>query len=401
MKKSILFTLAALIFSVFNSQASDYKAGKRVVVNETQDENIYIAGKEIVVNAVVNGDLIVAGGEVQINNDIRDDATIVGGEIQVMGVAGSDLRVFGGEILITKDVHGDLVITGGEVEIAEGVTIWGDLVVAGGEVESYGLVKGSVKAAGGEIDLGGVIEGELDLVGGEVELYATVNGASAISAQMLHLGRNAQFFSDVRYWSKDGHSDFEDHMMNDAQARFDSSLKKEFNFEFNMKKAIWSFAIFRILSGIALISLLVAVFGRFFAKNAGGVRDQMGSYLGAGLLMYFGLPLASAIAFGTVIGIPLGVVGMSLFIIVLVVANALTAVVAAYELREHRKENWNTGAMIGISIGLFVALRILSMIPVGGGLVNFALSAVAIGYVVKNIRKKRNNTEVHSSEEIV
>lgn len=398
MKRSILLLCAAFLGIFSQLQASDYQAGKKVIITEAQTGNTYIAGGEVVINAIINGDLIVAGGSVEVNDSIREDAIITGGEITIMGVAGDDLRVFGGEIRIAKDVYGDLVITGGEVKIEEGVTIWGDLILAGGEVTSYGTIKGNVKVAGGEIRLGGQIDGNLDVVGGELRLNGTVTGISSISAQSLQLGDQAQFYNTVRYWNREGEVSFDDHLMNSADVTFDESLKKEFNFEFDMKKAIWTFTLFRIFSGLVLISLLVLLMGRFFKKNAGGVREHMGKYLGAGLLLFFGLPLASAVAFGTIIGIPLGVVGMSLFVVLLVIANALTAVVAAYEIREYRRENWGPGAMIGISVVLFIALRMLDLVPVAGSFVNFALSAIAVGYVLKVIRKKNNQSEPQAED---
>ena len=400
MKRSILILCAAFLGLFSQAQATDYKAGEKVIITEQQSGNTYIAGAEVVINAIINGDLIVAGGTIEVNDSIREDAIIAGGEITIMGVAGDDLRVFGGEIRIANDVYGDLVVTGGEVRIEEGVTIWGDLILVGGEVRSYGNIKGDVKAAGGEIALGGQIDGNLDMVGGELRLSATVNGISSISAQMLHLKNEAKFFNDVRYWSNDGQVDFDDHLMNNAEADYDDSLKKEFNFDFDMKKAIWTFTLFRIFTGLVLINLLVLLMGRFFKKNAGGVRDHMGNYLGLGLLLFFGLPFASVLAFATIIGIPLGVVGMSLFVIILVLANALTAVVAAYEIREYRSEDWGVGAMIAISVGLFIALRMLDLVPVAGSFVNFALSAIAVGYVLKMLRKKDKDS-ASNAEEIV
>jgi hypothetical protein len=399
MKRSIIMLFAAMLGLFTQVQASDYKAGEKVNITEQQDDNTYVAGGEVFINAIIKGDLIVAGGEVEVNDSINEDATIAGGEIIVSGVIGDDLRVFGGEIRISKDVYGDLIVTGGEVVIEASVTVWGDLILAGGEVTSYATVKGDVKAAGGEMDLGGQIDGQLDIVGGELNLYATVNGISSISAQNLNLYPEARFNSDVRYWSNEGKVDFENYLAEGASATFDEDLKKEFNFEFDMKKAMWTFTLFRIFSGLVLISLLVALVGRFFRRNAGSVKDHMGKYLGAGLLLFLGLPILSMVAFGTVIGIPLGVVGISFFVILLVMANALTAVVAAYEIREYRRENWGPGVMIAISAALFIALRLLDMVPVAGSLVNFALSAVAVGYVLKMLRKKgREETEAPIDE---
>lgn len=401
MKRSIIILLAAMLGLFTQAQASDYKAGEKVNITEQQDGNTYIAGAEVFINAVIKGDLIVAGGEVEVNDSISEDAIIAGGEILVSGVTGDDLRVFGGEIRITKDVYGDLIVTGGEVVIEASVTVWGDLILAGGEVTSYATIKGDVKAAAGEMKLGGQIDGQLDIVGGELNLYATVNGTSSISAQNLNLSPEARFNSNVRYWSNEGKVDFQDYLSEGASATFDEDLKKEFDFEFDMKKAMWTFTLFRIFSGLVLISLLVALMGRFFRRHAGGVKDQIGNYLGLGLLLFLGLPVLSMVAFGTVIGIPLGVVGMSLFVILLIMANALTAVVAAHEIREYRREDWGTGVMIAISAGLFIALRLLDMVPVAGSLVNFALSAIAVGYVLKMLRKKRREEAEAPGDEIV
>ncbi len=402
MKRSILLTMLAFVLGFSILQASDYKAGDQITINEECPGNVYAAGGEVTINAIINGDLIVAGGHVTVNDSLRDDGIVAAGEIVINGVAGNDLRVFGGEIRISKDVYGDLVISGGEVTINEGVTVWGDLIIAGGEVNSFANVKGNVKVAGGELKLRGQFDGKLDARAGELYLDAIVAGPSVIAAEDLALGADARFSENVRYWNAEGKVNFDGHLVNNATAVFDKELKSEMDFEWNMKKMAWMLTLFRIISGLVLVTLLILLFGRFFDRNAGEIRSSMGSYLGIGLLLFLGLPLASAVAFGTVIGIPLGVVGFALFLILIILANALTAVVAAYEVKKVRQEKWSAASMIGISIALFAALRLLDMVPVAGSLINFALAAIAVGYVIRNTRKKKGGEmEGAATEEIV
>ncbi len=401
MKRSIILTMLALIAGFSVLQASDYRAGSEVIISEEQPGNVYAAGSQVTINAVINGDLIVAGGDITVNDSIRDDVIIAGGNITIMGVAGNDLRVFGGEITIAKDVYGDLVVTSGEVRIREGVTIWGDLVAAGGEIISNANVKGKVKIAGGELKLNGRLDGAIDAKAGDLYFNAVVGGPSVIATKNLSLGTEARFAENVRYWNGAGEVNFDGHLTNNATVEFDQSLKQEMDFEFNMKKVAWTITMFRIVSGIVLVSLLILLFGGFFERNAGEVRARMGNYLGLGLLLFLGLPFASAVAFGTVIGIPLGVIGIALFVILLIMANSLTAVVAAYEVKKARKENWNTALLIGIAILLFAALRLLDMVPVAGSLVNFALAAIAVGYVIRNARKKKEDGMEGPAEDIV
>ena len=115
-------------------------------------------------------------------------------------------------------------------------------------------------------------------------------------------------------------------------------------------------------------------------------------------MLFLALPIISAISFATIIAAPVGVVGFALFVIVLVVANALTAVVMAYEVEKTRISTWTDFTRILVALGFFVAFRLIGLIPVAGSIITFVAAAVGVGYVLKMIRQKPNNEDNDSTD---
>ena len=118
------------------------------------------------------------------------------------------------------------------------------------------------------------------------------------------------------------------------------------------------------------------------------IRDSehVGSYLKAGSWVLIGTPLLSLLAFFTVIGIPIGFIMLSGYGVVLMLANSLTAVVAAYELKKYLQRDWSNGIIIAVSVGMFVGLRMIGMMMMPGKFIVFAATVIAVGAVVMWVR---------------
>jgi uncharacterized membrane protein YfcA len=69
-------------------------------------------------------------------------------------------------------------------------------------------------------------------------------------------------------------------------------------------------------------------------------------------------------------------------------STALPAVIAAYEWRKLKDQNWTKGGVTLVAVGIFLGLRLVSRIPVFGWLLSFIAAAVAFGYIYMIIRKK-------------
>ncbi|MFN7119713.1 MAG: hypothetical protein ACK4TA_23155 [Saprospiraceae bacterium] len=388
MKKSI-FLLAILgLLTAAPLHASHIKGGNEVTIAEPVDGNLYTAGGDIRINAPIAGDLVCAGGDIWINELVAADVILVGGEAKITNKIGGDVRLASGNLTIAADVAGDLVVAGGELTIEQGVTIGGDVIIAGGKVIFDGATQGNIKMVGGEMIFNGKTAGKMELKGGKIYFNGEVKGDATLAAQELNIGSNAAFYSTVQYWNEKGDANFDGHLYEGATANYKENLKFKTKLDREVvKQGLVAFAIFRFAAAALLMTLLVALFGKFFTKHSGYIRENVGNHAGTGLLFLLGVPVVAALAFATVIGIPVGFIMLSGYGIALMLANSLTAVVAAYELKKYLNRDWNKGILIAVALGAFVALRLVGMLAIPGKFIVFAATAIALGAVINWMRK--------------
>lgn len=371
--------------------ASAYSAtiltGESVRVSTPIEGNVYAGAGQVTIAAVVNGDVNAGAGELWINDTIRRDLIVGGGRIHIDGVIGEDLRCGGGSVTLRGNVLGDVLVGCGELEIGPGAVIYGDLIVGGGRVRVNGRIMGSVVAAGGEIEFNGEAEKDAEIRGGDVTLNGVFRGPCKFAAESLRLGPNAEFYQTVRYWQKSGEMDLSRYLRGEARATFDESLQQDMG---QYKKgwfatAFSAFFLYRLLAGASMIALLVLLFDLFFKRAASGLPAQWLNRFGAGALYFIGLPVAMILLFITVIGIPIGLFALFLYLFTLGFAFALTATVGAYALEQYRGLSWTKGQRILAGIGILLGLRIVAWIPALGFLLIAVAVAVAFGCIVKAV----------------
>lgn len=140
-----------------------------------------------------------------------------------------------------------------------------------------------------------------------------------------------------------------------------------------------------LILGMLLLALAPAAMAASYAV----ARAERGRAIGWGLLVAVALPVVSILVMLTVVGIPLGVIGL----LSLALLYAMGYVVAALALgRMIVKEP--TSRFLAFLAGL-VILRVVGLIPVIGGLVTFVASAYGVGALAIAARRAaRRSTPV-------
>jgi len=388
--KNLRLLLLALLLLPGILSASKVITNEEIVITEPVEENTYLLGGKVNVLAPITGDLLLLGGQVDLSERVTEDVIVGAGELDISGVCGDDLRVLGGKIQITADVLGDLVITGGEIEVGPDVTIHGDVILLGGDVDIRGKVLGNMHVAAGELAFSGELLGDLEIKSGNTELNARINGTSTLVSGELKLGAGAKFAKDVRYYIREGDPDFGGHLQGSARAIMDETLKSDImdvQWQKVARKGILFFRILQFLSGFVLTLILFLFFQPFFARTVKRVDGNVGGPLLSGGLFLVGLPIASVIVASTVIGLPLGIIGGAVYLIIAILASALAATVGAHEIvRRYGLEagKWQT---FWIAILLLIGLRLLGFLPIIGQIVQFILCAMAIGATYISLRQ--------------
>ncbi len=364
--KQIFFTLLLTVLCVpASALAADFRAEEQISFTQADpiEDDLYFFGGNINTTTNVVGDLMTAGGNVLINGAISGDLLTAGGTVTITTDVNDDIRAAGGNLTITSRVGGDVVLVGGQTQIS-GEGIGGDLIWGGGTLQLSAPVAGNLKLGGGEV----VINGP---VGGNIEFWG----------DKLTLGSNAVVDGTIFYKSR-----------NEATVMEGAVVRGEITYELVTQKekqdrGLLGVSIAGVVMGI-LTWLVAGLFiGLTFRRFATTVTNQALTHplkeLGRGFLALVALPIASIILMVTVIGLPVGILGLVAFIGFIVISLILAPIILGswlYKLiakRDTYEVTWKS-----ILLGVIVS-ALLNIIPVVGWLVNTVFVLFAAGAIVK------------------
>lgn len=307
---------------------------------------------------VVNDDVYLAGGSISSLGDVRGDLISVGGSMVLSGAVLHDLMAAGGNVSITSSVGDDLRVAGGNVTVQGSVA--GDVVAAGGQLQFSGTgIGGDAALAGGTISIDTPIAGDLRVGGGSVRINAPVGGSIYAEVDSLTLGPKAVVTGNLNYRSP-----------NEAKLEQGAAVQGKTEYAHretpaNVSKAgiatfltFWFFMRFlMLLAGSLALGLL---FRRYAHELTTMAAQRPLAEIGLGLVTLIVVPIVSVLLLATVIGIPLGMLGLIAFAGILVFTSLVAPIItgslayAALTKASHYTVDWKTillGAVIYFLIG--------------------------------------------------
>lgn len=384
MKK--IFLIVSMLAGTMQAFAFRIEYGNNIIINQAVHEDLYIAGGTVTINAPIYGDLIIAGGTVIINDTVSNDILLAAGNVSFNGFVGDDIRCAGGNLHISKNVTGDVVIAGGTVLIDKQVTI-GGLLSSGGDITIEGNVNGAIKAVFGTLVLNGNIAKDIDCRGGKITINGLINGAAVLAARDIVIGSNAAFNNNVRYWNKKGVLDFKQSLKN-GKATFDPSLNILTGEWYYLGAATILGLLWYLSMVLVLIFIVQYLFSNTMKRAANTVFENALKSLGYGFIFLIGVPVLAVVAFATIIGVPVGLLLIIGYIILLLLATIITAVVAANWFNSRNNYKWKYWHIVFVAFGIFILLKIISSAPFVGWLAIILLVCISFGGILLNINWK-------------
>jgi cytoskeletal protein CcmA (bactofilin family) len=249
----------------------------------------------------------------------------------------------------TNDDRKAQVVLTGRIDVLQGERT-GSVVIFDGPAVIAGDVKGSVVALNGNVRVTGTVTDNVVAVKGRavVDEGATVGG-DVMSSRRPVIAPGATVKGDVRTE----------------------------NFANYFRALGW----FLWFAWWVAVSVSVFVLGLLFlglaprALHAGMTvaRSHVGAAIGWGLAMAIGLPIVSVLLLVTLIGIPLGLIGLLSLALLYGLGYALSALVLGRRLIKEPR-----GLVLAFSVGLLI-LRVIDLIPLIGNLVTFAATVFGLG----------------------
>jgi cytoskeletal protein CcmA (bactofilin family) len=361
-----LFVSLAMLLPLSVS-AAEFRAGQEASLNsgETIQGNLYLGGGNVTDTGAVKGDLVIGGGTILVNGPVGQDLLIGGGTITVTSDVGGDLRIGGGNITVQGKIAGDAVIGGGQIILA-GTQVGGDAVIGGGNITIDAPVNGSLKAGGGQVTINAPIKGDV-----------------YVQANKLFLGPKAVINGNLSYTSP-AQATIESGALVHGKTDYIKSVTSTSSAA--PQAAVGAFLTFWLFAKLLMTLLGVFVFFWIFPRYAQDLvriaYTKPLESLGKGFVTLIVLPIASIILLMTIIGIPLGALGLFGFVALMVFSSMIAPVVIGSIVHKwiwrpaEFLVDWKT-ILLGVAIYFM-----LGFIPLVGGLIKFVVILMTLGVVV-------------------
>jgi cytoskeletal protein CcmA (bactofilin family) len=289
-----------------------------------------------------------------------------------------DLRAFAGTVIVRGTVNGDLTAFTGNVFVDGEVN--GDLQAFSGNVRINGTVTGGVSTAGGNVILAqeGRVGGQFQTGAGNVVVEGEIGGDASLDASTITVGPTATIGGDLAY---DGNLTLSEEARIGGEVRQEDDLGPGFQGPLVPNWVGWAYG---LLANLLLGAVALLVFPRFSAGLADRAASDPLRSAGVGLLLFVAVPVLLILLFISLIGIPLGLIGMLVYGLLLWLGYVYGSfAVGSWLLSLADPENrW-----LALFVGL-LAISLIGLLPILGGLVQFVVLLLGLGALGLGLRNR-------------
>lgn len=319
------------------------------------DQNLYLTGGQILVSSPVNGHVTAAGNSVVITAPVTNDVNVAGDAVSVQARLGDDLHAAGRSVIIAAPVSGDAVLAGETVQLTRASSV-ANAFLFGREVTVAGKVLHNLTANAARVTLAGEVQGN-----------------AVVNAPALDVLPSAVIHGTLEYHGANAHIDPHTHIGRIVQLSGGQRPP-------GILSRLFGSLMLVIVLGI-VASVLYLAFPRFSVATAQLVGSDPWKCLGLGFGFILLAPLLMVLLMMTVIGIPLGLILLALYLF-LPFFGFLTGVLYLGEtglVRLQRDARPSKGQTVLAMVVALVVLALIGYIPVIGGLLFIGVTLFGLG----------------------
>lgn len=371
--------LFIFIFYTYPGYALVTRSGDSVTIGSEEiiDEDLYLSGGTVIINGTVNGDVWIAGRSVIIKGRIGNGVFAAGRELTILGDVGGGIKAAGETLIIGGNVGKDLMLAGNKITIEKKASIGGDFFFGAKEASIEGNLEGNIIGGSRNITITNGIMGN-------VKLYT----------KFLTLTQTAKIKGDLTYISEN-----EANVQSGAQVggvtlrhipEFREKIKKVFPFFFFLGIVGKLVSFFMALIVGLIIILLIPERLQLMADS---IQKKPGLSAGWGALALFATPIGITVAFATLVGIPLSVIVLFLYLISIYISQIPVSLFVGRSILPQSKDRVSKAFLFGAFVlGLFI-LSLLSFIPIFGYIVSLAIILFGFGAMVVSEITRRTQAQ--------
>ena len=370
MKLFLYLILAFATVSCNGWQYQNERQKKRIVLGASEvHEGWYFAGgDQVVIEGTINGDAYIAGGVVDVEGTINGDLLVAGGMVTVGGTVSDHIRAAGGTVHLNGKVGKDISVAGGSIILGRSADVAGNFLAASGNLDVLGNVEKEARIASGDAQINGSVKGDLAFAGN----YLTVGDGAVVGGNLKAIVKDKD-----RVKVADG----------TVHGKLEVELREEHARAEIFGYPAWRFWIKIIwLIGLLFVGLLMVLIAPARLRSMGTtIIGRFGEVVVWGILGLIVIPVISGICFVTLIGIPVGLFLMTVFLWLLYFSQFALALVFA----ERALALEGKGRLVmfgGLATGL-VIVEALTFIPYVSFLVCLANCILGIGAMLLMLKE--------------
>ena len=364
-----------IIIAATPTWAADLRGSDDTIVigsGEVIDDDLYLAANRVVINGTVNGDVLCAGDTITVGGNINGSIMAIGSTINIDGQVTRSARVAGSTIVIRGSVGGDLVVAGSRVDLTSSSEIGRDLVFAADTIDVETLIGSDIQGYGSKVNLSdGVI------------------GNVKVGVERLTIANTANIHGNLIYTSEN-----EANIEPGAQIGGTVSHKiPEVREPIIPKIGVWGRVIAFLMTLITGIVIILIVPRRSKAV-ATSIRRKPLLSLGWGAIILFATPIAAIVTFITVVGVPVGLIGLALYGIAIYLSQIAVGLFIGYLIISSFGNVDSRGVLIGAFTLGFALLTLIKLIPFVGFPIWLATVLFGIGAMIMSQKMIKEETQV-------
>lgn len=341
-------------------QGPGFFSGNNVQIDGTVEGTTFAAGNVVHVNGKINGSLFVAAQTVVINGEITGNIYVAGQNVNVDG-----------------QIRGDVFLAGATVIVNSQAKMRRDLFATGSTVIIEGAVPRHLYGAGQQFTLNGAVDGN-----------------AYLDAQQLSLKESAVIAGDLNYTSPNKVQSHSNAVVNGKTNWTESSQMSTKQEPSQMSKFVMALlgVLWSLLSALLVWFMLKLWRPDIWKRTILPISEAPLKTLGVGLLTLIAVPIAVIILFVTIIGIPLGIILFTLYLLLLYLSHIAVAVFIGFWLinrlkwRTLQKEIWF------VLLGLII-IEVISWIPLLDFLFGITILLLGLGaFVLAHYKSKVYDT---------
>lgn len=296
LRRRMLFSIA--FFAVLAPFVADVITPQIYILEdgEIQDEDAYIAASSARIDGRVEGDVFIASGAVSIGGVVTGDVFALShGRIDITGSVEGSVRALARDVDVSGSVGGDVAVVAGSLDVSGDVAR--DVLVFAGSAAVSGEAGRDVR--------GRFLEGTVDgAIGRDVD----------VSVRTLRVGTGADVGGDLLYRA-------------DGEATVSGGARVSGQFQLLPSRS--TFVVRVWLIGATILSFLAFVVSGFIlflafrstmSRATGLVRSRLWRSLWVGFVAVLALPFLSILFVFTVVGAPVGLLLLVLWLLALIFA---------------------------------------------------------------------------------